>query len=58
MESEVIMRLVKQIEYCKKNNLPMFAPEDGICWSCHRQISDSGTKHITGCERCHRTYCG
>ena len=43
-----------------------FAPNDGICWNCHRDICE-GDKAITveslgdyiilGCPYCHRSYC-
>ena len=56
-----------QAEYCKKNRLPLFAPENGICWYCKRPIyaSEGGpipeekaaTCHITGCPLCTKTYC-
>ena len=54
----------KQREYCKEHNLPFFAPSDGYCWSCNRQIFDGSDEngyysnhHITGCPFCHRSYC-
>ena len=36
-----------------------WGPRDGICFSCKRQIFKilNGTKDITGCPYCHRTYC-
>lgn len=49
-------RLTKQIEYTKKHNLPMFAPIDGVCWSCNRVIHDTDDYLITGCEYCNRSY--
>ena len=43
-----------------------FAPYDGTCWNCHRDICE-GDKAITaeslgdyiilGCPYCHRSYC-
>ena len=43
-----------------------FAPYDGICWNCHRDICE-GDKAITvellgdyiilGCPYCHKSYC-
>lgn len=47
----------KQIIYCKENKLPMFAPEDGICFSCNRRINDKGDDLITGCESCNYSFC-
>lgn len=49
--------LTKQIKYCDENNLPMFAPVDGVCWSCGHQVKDNGKSHITGCNVCHRSFC-
>lgn len=51
------MAMEKQKEYCKKNNQPMFAPSDGICWSCGKLINDTDKELITGCSRCNRSYC-
>ena len=49
--------LDKQKKYCEENNLPMFAPANGICGSCKRQIEDTDKEHITGCPHCNRSYC-
>lgn len=41
-----------QEEYCKANELPHFAPSDGRCYSCNRQIYEE-MKHdriINGLE--------
>lgn len=27
-----------QIEYCKRTGAPHFAPQDGYCWKCGRDI--------------------
>jgi len=51
------MAMEKQKKYCKEKGVPMFAPIDGICWSCKNKIPDRGDKHITGCPLCHRSYC-
>jgi hypothetical protein len=44
---------------CDARKLPHFAPENGVCWSCYRQIYEelSGDSYITGCPYCHRSYC-
>lgn len=55
MDVSKMMELQK--EFCVRNKKPMFAPTDGVCWSCGRRISDNGDKLITGCEHCHRSYC-
>ena len=51
------IHMQKQLAYCVEHNLPMFAPQDGICWSCNQQIPDHGDNLITGCTHCNRTYC-
>lgn len=35
---EVSECIKAQRKYCKATGLPHFAPSDGICWSCHRNI--------------------
>jgi len=61
---EEINHLLKlQADYCKRTGLPDFAPKNGICYSCHRQIyqyiseKKASTELITGCPICHRSYC-
>jgi hypothetical protein len=27
-----------QEDYCKENKLPHFAPSNGVCWKCHKNI--------------------
>lgn len=51
-----------QREVCARDKCPHFAPDSGICWSCHRQIYDpngghDGTSLVTGCPWCMRSYC-
>ena len=50
-------QMPKQKKYCDDRGLPMFAPDDGVCFFCRKQIRDRDDKHITGCERCNRSYC-
>ncbi|MBP1034875.1 hypothetical protein J8631_04805 [Serratia fonticola] len=60
-----------QAEYCKENNYPHFAPLDGICWRCKRDIyqqqtasarptgisvQEAGCKLICFCPHCNRSY--
>ena len=57
---------------CEEKNYPHFAPHDGICYNCRRNIYQqidhgnyktgisverAGTSLITGCPHCSRTYC-
>lgn len=52
-----------QREYCNKNNVPMFIPEDGVCFRCKRNIFSKITiigaysTLITGCPFCSYSYC-
>ena len=52
-----------QIQYCIDKGYPLFAPEDGICFSCNQDIysklseEEASTKHITGCPFCNTSYC-
>ncbi len=48
-----------QAELCSMRKLPHFAPHDGVCWSCRRQIYElvDGRSYVTGCPFCNRSYC-
>lgn len=58
-----------QILFCDEHNLPHFAPEDGFCWCCHRNIYRRGELGqgysvlraaqvlITSCPYCRRSFC-
>lgn len=52
-----------QVKYITRQKLPHFAPPNGVCWCCYRQIYDcisykrASTSLITGCPHCHRSYC-
>ena len=56
-----------QEKLVSKLGTPYFAPADGICWKCGRQIFGTGESQITkeraakefitGCPHCHQTYC-
>ena len=56
--------IAAQQQYCKEHKAPHFAPDDGFCYSCGKQIYANGrsVKYasenlITGCPHCHRSYC-
>ncbi|MGG3471511.1 hypothetical protein ABES02_29105 [Neobacillus pocheonensis] len=64
---DVEVSCLAQKEYCKANDVPNFAPSDGICWSCDINIyklngnsgisvEKAGSEHITGCPHCKRTF--
>ena len=68
---EIAICIEKQANLCKDKKLPHFAPDNGKCWSCNRNIyqnydyklggritqGETGEKFITGCPHCNRTYC-
>lgn len=35
-----------QAEYCKKNKLPHFAPNNGNCWNCGSNIYSEHTREL------------
>jgi len=59
---QVRSAIAAQKQYCEDNHDPLFAPDDGFCWSCGEQIYANGyenqaaTTLITGCPHCHRSY--
>lgn len=60
---DVRKAIATQKQYCKEHEAPHFAPEDGFCHSCGKQIYVNGyedrvsSELITGCPHCHRSYC-
>lgn len=40
-----------QERYCKENGLPYFAPDDGICYRCNKNIYEKIKRHGTSIER-------
>lgn len=50
-----------QCAYCAEHKTPHFAPDNGVCWSCRRQIYEAehcdGKSYVTGCPWCSRSYC-
>jgi len=54
-----------QAKLCKEKDYPHFAPSDGRCYSCNRQIYSEGgwsvekasKSLITGCPFCCYSYC-
>lgn len=56
---QVAERVEAQRELCARSRLPHFAPWDGICWSCRRQIYEieDGRSFVTGCPHCNKSYC-
>jgi hypothetical protein len=60
---DVSEALKAQADYCSREKLPHFAPDDGICWKCNNQIyekipiSRAANSLVTGCPWCYRSYC-
>jgi hypothetical protein len=56
-------KIAAQKEYQKKTNSPSFAPSNGVCFKCRRQIyteislERASTTLITGCPHCHYSFC-
>ncbi len=54
-----------QKNYCKEKVYPLFAPKDGVCWNCGKNIycvngisvEQASNNLITGCPFCHRSFC-
>jgi len=57
--AEIIAKIDAQKKYAGDWN---FAPDDGICWGCHKQIYErisiekASSELITGCPWCNKTY--
>jgi hypothetical protein len=51
----------RRTEYPAKHgkNTPDFAPADGRCYVCDADLvgPDYPTRFISGCEKCHRSFC-
>ena len=54
-----------QKKYCEEKHLPYFAPKDGRCWRCGKNIysingisvEQATNNLITGCPFCNYSYC-
>ena len=55
----------QQRDYCKRHDVPLFAPGDGVCFKCHNQIyagpaaippEIAATTLVTGCPYCLRSF--
>jgi len=59
----LLERIKAQSDYCSKNSLPHFAPSNGKCFKCSRQIYNvislelASSALITDCPYCHASYC-
>ena len=69
MNNEIQEKITAQRKFCKTNeslkcfDYEPFAPNDGVCYNCRKQIYDKITLEsaskflVTGCPHCHRSYC-
>lgn len=64
MTEEIMQCIQAQKKYCEERGAPHFAPYDGRCYRCGRQIYggggwnlDDAKKLITGCPHCHYSFC-
>ena len=62
-ECEIDVKIKAQEDYCEKENVLHFAPTDGICYRCDKQIyhditlDEASNELITGCPICGWSYC-
>ena len=62
MEHNIEKAKALQKKFCTLSGFPHFAPEDGICYKCGRQIyekittEEAESKLITGCPHCDSTF--
>ncbi|MEJ7737422.1 MAG: hypothetical protein WKF97_08350 [Chitinophagaceae bacterium] len=69
---DVLKAAEAQAELCKQTREPHFAPYQGVCYGCKRNIYEqvdrgsyqtgisvvsAGISHITGCPHCQKSYC-
>lgn len=57
-QKERTMLIRKQEQFCKDKGYPMFAPPNGLCWSCNRDCVTEKWEFslITGCPKCSRSF--
>lgn len=59
---EINEKIKAQEKYSEENNLPLFAPDDGLCFNCSKQIynkislEEASNELITHCPYCGRAY--
>lgn len=63
-EQEIKEAIARQHKLCVTENLPNFAPNDGLCFDCRKNIYQDYTRsgwlgytHITGCPHCNYSFC-
>ena len=62
---DVLKASLAQEEYCREKKMPYFAPSNGICWSCKKNIyedligisvEEASVELITGCPHCYKSF--
>lgn len=59
---EINIKLKSQRKMCDEHNIPHFAPDNGFCFNCNKQIykqislRKASEEHITHCPYCSRAY--
>ena len=59
---DIDRKMNAQKKMCEKDNAPLFAPEDGLCFNCGKQIynrismEEAENELITHCPYCSRAY--
>jgi hypothetical protein len=61
---EILTAIKEQATLCKEKGYPDFAPSNGICFRCQKNIyqdyeraGKTGLTHVTGCPHCNYSYC-
>ena len=57
--------VLAQLRYCQVREIPMFLPQDGICWNCGARVfggnggytvEDAGKRLLTSCPYCRKAW--
>lgn len=48
---EVSLAVKAQKDYCKSNEAPHFAPRNGVCWKCNKNIYEQHEKQYAGNDK-------
>lgn len=61
-KSDVQKAIIFQQKFCLLSGFPLFAPENGICYHCGKQIYEeittakAASQLITSCPHCRHTF--
>lgn len=48
---DVSLAVKAQKEYCKSSGAPHFAPRNGVCWKCNKNIYEQHEKRYAGNDK-------